>query len=241
MVLPYFLLEPGDILGFNRPHKLSQGFIAAIQAAGAALKFAAGATVITPANVTVHHVGIVTKKATASEDGWYVDATGNDNIELRWTRSLKPSDICFFRCSDTAVAKEAARVAHRWAAVFTGVKYAPGKAVASAFRPSFYGPLAARLADHYEKHKDSKTLPDLKFGSNPDMFCTTLVIACYQAALGWKRSAKLMAKDATNTLPGTLAQYLALHPCWEKYSFKPIALNAIAPMAGNAPPDIGPS
>jgi hypothetical protein len=163
----------------------------------------------------IHHIGILLSGGIDGKLAHAIDGV----IKVQTTQILfkletKVTGVRVFRCTDDAVAKGAADVATNWSTNPTG-KFSGVGSVAAAFRPSFYGPLAALAAARYHEHRAKLGGPPGWVAGSTDMFCAEFVIACYQAQLGAINSIKYMAKDATNTLPATLASYLESNGNWQ--------------------------
>jgi len=229
---PARIYQPGDIVCFSSVHfKSASTFVQGVQVisgiaklpiAAAALPLSGVASLINErrtnlVNITIHtanihHVGIVVKE---SRSGDMIHATSGGITSAQANEGDGPGRI--FRCTVGHVARGAAEVASKWAnRRATGVrnKYSFTTAALAALRPSFYGPLAMANANRYYQFRDTIGGPDGWVANNNDMFCAEFVIACYQAYLGAEHSFTYMAKDATNTLPATLASWLESSSVW---------------------------
>jgi hypothetical protein len=215
MAIDASFFQPGDIICFDRAPWLSaQTFTQTVQFVESFVQNTIAVLSLntvshfTLSAIAVHHVAICVEAGLGAA---YADATGDLGIRMTPLVNIRQAHVRIFRlkAAERQAARDAANVAACWCTKPKG-GYSNARAVAAALRPSFYGPFAMNLADHYHEHRNRDGgPPGLLVGTGTDMFCTTFVIACYQAALGWRRSMKLMARDATNCLPSTLTAYLS--------------------------------
>lgn len=166
-------------------------------------------------SIYTHHAAVV---AEAKSGLGVAHSVGDGGVSFKAIDDLNETGIrgntkvygsyMVFRLKDAAlrkkVAKEVSAVATNWTGAqskFTG--YSDWTKLAKAgFASSSYGPHAITRAKAFYEARD-------KGGLAETAFCSQLVIAIYQAAIGVKDALKIMALDADYTSPMKLHHYLA--------------------------------